>query len=153
MSIAGAPTLRWVMTAHVRLVREFGGGIGVRDPALIESALNRPLTGFAGERIYRTPFERSAILWIGLIRTHGFVDGNKRTATAAMARWLLAEGYRLRSGQDELVDAAVGIAERRLELPEVASWLEAHSEVRTPLTQSDWALDKSGLRRYDLGHS
>jgi death-on-curing protein len=115
------------MTAHVRLVKEFGGGLGVRDVGLIEAALNRPLAGYAGHLLYKTPFERAAVLWLGLIKNHGFVDGNKRTATAAMARWLLAEGYRLLSGQDELVEMAVSIANKQVEIAEAAAWLEAHS--------------------------
>ena len=114
------------MTAHVRLVRQFGGGIGVRDPGLIESALHQPLASFEGHQLYEDPFQRAAVLWIGLIRNRGFVDGNKRTATAAMARWLQAEGYRLRAAQDELVETAVGMANKRCELDEVAHWLEAH---------------------------
>ena len=116
------------MTAHVRLVKEFGGGIGVRDAGLIESALNRPLASYEGRLLYQTPFERAAVLWVGLIRNHGFVDANKRTAIAATARWLLAEGFRLRSGQDELVETAVATASNQLEVAGVAAWLEAHSE-------------------------
>lgn len=115
------------MTAHVRLIREYGGGLGVRDVGLIESALHRPLASFEGRHLYRTPFQRAAVLWLGLIRNHGFVDANKRTATAAMARWLLAEGYRLRPTQDELVDMAVAIASRLCELDTVATWLESHA--------------------------
>jgi death-on-curing protein len=118
------------MTAHVRLVREFGGGIGVRDVGLIESALARPLAIYGGEPMHKTPFERAAVLWLGLIRNHGFVDANKRTATAAMARWLVAEDFRLRSGQDELIEMAVGIANKRVGLPDITAWLEAHSEAR-----------------------
>jgi death-on-curing protein len=114
------------MTAHVRLIKEFGGAIGVLDVGLLESALNRPVTGVEGQAHYRTPFERAGVLWLGLIRNHGFVDGNKRTATAAMARWLIAEGYRLRSEQDDLVEMAVAIANDECELNEVSSWLEAH---------------------------
>jgi death-on-curing protein len=124
-------SLRWVMTAHVRLIRDFGGSIGVRDVGLIHSALHRPLASFEGEVVYKTPFQRAAILWIGLIRNHGFVDGNKRTATATMARWLLLEGFSLRSGQDELVEMAVAIANKKTELEEVAAWLKTHT---TPVT-------------------
>jgi death on curing protein len=120
-------SLRWLMTAHIRLVREFGGGIGVRDAGLIESALQRPLASYQGKLLYETPFERAAVLWLGLIRNHGFVDANKRTATAAMARWLLAEGYHLRSRQDELVEIAVGIANGQFEVADLTAWLEAHS--------------------------
>lgn len=117
------------MTAHVRLVRDFGGSIGIRDVGLIDSALHRPLTSSGGQPLYRTPFERAAIPWLALIRNHGFLDGNKRTATAAMARWLLFEGYRLRCGQDELIEMAVAIATKECELERVAEWLETHSEV------------------------
>ena len=117
------------MTAHVRLIREYGGSIGVRDAGLIDSALHRPLTSYENQPPYRTPFQRAGILWLTLIQNHGFVDGNKRTATAAMARWLLFEGYRLRSGQDELVEMAVAIANKQAGLNEVADWLERHSQV------------------------
>lgn len=116
------------MTVHVAIVKRYGGSVGVRDAGLIESALNRPLTTFGGERKYKTGFERAAALWVALVRNHGFLDGNKRTATAAMARWLLAEGFRLRSGQDELVEAAVAIANKGLDEAGAAAWLEGHSE-------------------------
>ena len=128
MTVPEPLSLRWLMTVHVRLIRDFGGGIGVRDPGPLESALNRPLTSFEGQPLYRTPFQRAGILWIGLIRNHGFVDGNNRTATAAMVRWLLSEGYQFRSGQDELVDMAVGIANKDQELGDVSKWLEAQVE-------------------------
>jgi death-on-curing protein len=124
-------SLRWVMTAHVRLVKEFAGGLGVRDVGLIETALNRPLASYVGRLLYKTAFERAAVLWLGLIRNHGFVQANKRTATAAMARWLRVEGYGLRSGQDELVEMAVSIANKQIEIAEIAAWLEAHSEPKT----------------------
>lgn len=119
-------SLRWVMTAHVRLLRGYGGQIGVRDVGVIDSDLHRPLTSFGGDLVYKTPFERAGILWIGLIRNHGFVDANKRTATASMARWLLLEGYRLNSGQDELVEMTIAIANKKVDVEEVAAWLEAH---------------------------
>ena len=127
MTVPEALSIRWIMTTHVRLVREFGGSLGVREVGLIDSARLRPLTSFGGQLVYKTPFTRAGILWLGLIRNHGFVDGNKRTATATMARWLVLEGYRLRSGQDELVEMAVAIAEKRVEVEQVADWLAQHA--------------------------
>ena len=125
-------SLRWILTAHVRLIREFGGSIGVRDVGLIDSALHRPLVTFEGQTLYKTPFQRAAVLWLGLIRNHGLVDGNKRTATAAMARWLRLEGMRLTSGQDELVEMAVAIANKKVEVDDLAPWLESHSAPAGP---------------------
>lgn len=119
-------SLRWLMTVHVILVKRYGGGIGVRDVGLIDSALHRPLTSYRGE--YKTSHARAAALWVALIRNHGFVDGNKRTATAAMTRWLLAEGYHLRAGQDELVEAVVEIANKQLDETDAAQWLEKHTK-------------------------
>ena len=126
MTVPEALSIRWIMTVHVRLVREFGGSLGVREVGLVDSARLRPLASFGGELVYKTPFTRAGVLWLGLIQNHGFVDGNKRTATATMARWLVVEGYRLRSGRDELVEMAVAIAEKRVEVEQVADWLTHH---------------------------
>lgn len=102
--------------------------MGVRDVGLIDSALHRPLATFEGQLLHETPLQRAGVLWLGLIRNHGFLDGNKRTATVAMARWLLLEGLRLNSGQDELVEMAVAIANKAVELDDVVGWLEARTE-------------------------
>jgi death-on-curing protein len=63
---------------HDRQISEHGGADGVRDRALVESALIRPIN-LAG---YGSPdaADLAAAYAYGLARTHGFVDGNKRTA-------------------------------------------------------------------------
>lgn len=115
------------MFMHTVMRDRYGGGIGVRDQGLIESALARPLAGFQGDALYRTPFLRAAVLWVGLIRNHGFVDANKRTSTMAMQLWLDREGFDLDVPGAELIDMAVSIANKKVELEEVAAWLEDHS--------------------------
>ena len=67
------------------------------------------------------------MLWVGLIKNHGFVDGNKRTATMAMQRWLDREGFALNVADEELVALAVAIANDNAAPHDVASWLEASS--------------------------
>ncbi|MDQ6771433.1 MAG: type II toxin-antitoxin system death-on-curing family toxin [Candidatus Dormibacteraeota bacterium] len=115
------------MTAHVRLIRAFGGATGVRDAGLLQSALDAPLAAFEDHLRHLTPFQRAGALWLSLIRNHGFVDGNKRTATAAMTRWLVAEGLRLRCEQEQLVEMAVAIANGLCDLDDLAHWLEDHA--------------------------
>jgi death on curing protein len=107
-------------------VTEFGGSVGVRDRGLLEAALARPLAGFGGTRLYTTPTQRAAALAHALVQNHGFVDGNKRTAMYAMGLWLEREGCRLETGQDELVDFALALAEHRLDVADAADWLEHH---------------------------
>ncbi len=118
------------MFLHVIQRNRHGGDIGLRDQGLIESALARPLASFEGHALYTTPFLRAGVLWHGLIKNHGFVDANKRTATLATEHWLDREGYWLRATDEEVIAVAVGIADGGRTVEEVAAWLEAHAEKR-----------------------
>lgn len=134
MTEAGRPlvTLYEIMFIHTVQRDRYGGGIGIRDQGLIESALARPLAAFGGKELYTTPYLRAAALWHGLIRNHGFVDANKRTATMAMQWWLFREGYELEATDADLVAAAKDIANKRLALEGAAAWIEQHSHAIPP---------------------
>ena len=114
------------------MVDRHGGGIGLRDQGLIESALNRPLSAFGGQLQYGTPFHRAAVLWLELVKNHGFVDANKRTATMAMQRWLDREGFFLEAPDEDLTSLVVAIADERASTEELAGWLESHSRPVEP---------------------
>jgi death-on-curing protein len=120
-------TLRQLLFLHTVAIVEFGGAEGIRDRGLLEAAIERPLAGLGGARFYTTPFSRAAALMEALIRHHGFVDGNKRTAVMATAFWLEREGYLLAASQHDVVEAAVGVAEHRWGLEGLAQWLKANS--------------------------
>jgi death on curing protein len=98
-------------------------GLGVRDHGAVESALHRPVAGFGGKLRYKTPEARAATLWWGLIKNHPFVDANERTATAVMHRWLDREGYWLRASHAEQIETAVDIAQDRLGVEQLTSWI------------------------------
>jgi death-on-curing protein len=83
-------TLDEVLAIHERLLEEFGGGSGVRDPGLLESALYRPKTGY-----YRDLVEMAAALMESLLMNHPFVDGNKRVAFFATDVFLRLNGWRI----------------------------------------------------------
>jgi death-on-curing protein len=120
-------TFEQLVYLHTVAIVEFGGREGVRDGGLLEAALARPLTGFGGESLYATPFARAAALFEGLIRNHGFVDGNKRVAVLAAAFWLEREGYTLTATQDDLVQVTLAVVKHRLSLDALAGWLETNS--------------------------
>ena len=67
------------LAVHRMLLAEHGGGRGVRDEALLESALTRPQQRFAYDE-ESTPYDLAATLSYGLAKNHPFVDGNKRIA-------------------------------------------------------------------------
>jgi death-on-curing protein len=120
-------TLEQLVYLHTVAIIEFGGREGMRDPGLLKAALARPLAGFGGKNLYTTPFARAAALFEGLIRNHGFVDGNKRVAVLAAAFWLEREGHTLTATQDNLVQVTLAVVEHRLSLDALASWLKANS--------------------------
>jgi death-on-curing protein len=91
-------TLDDVLYLHDEQLRLFGGGAGTRDEGLVLSALLRPQTGY-----YTDLIEEAAALWESLAMNHGFVDGNKRTAFAALLIFLGLNGSRLTAKADEVI--------------------------------------------------
>ena len=122
-------SLAELMFIHTVMIDRYGGHIGVRDNGLIESAVARPLASFEGRDLYPDPFLRSAVLWLGLIKNHGFVDANKRTSTMAMQRWLHREGFDLFVEYADLVEMAVRIANSGIGVEDLALWLKGHAQL------------------------
>lgn len=96
----------------------------IRDVKLLESAVNNPFQTFAGEDLYKTIFEKAAQLAFGLIKNHGFVDGNKRVAIHAMSVYLFINGYDTNFSQDEIVEIGMGLAESKLSAENLSKLLE-----------------------------
>jgi death-on-curing protein len=63
---------------HREALARFGGGDGLRDPGLLESALARPENIHAYEPDADI-FRLAASYCAGIVKNHPFVDGNKRT--------------------------------------------------------------------------
>src|SRR5260370_42240613 len=86
-------TVAEVLATHADQIERYGGSPGVRDQGLLEAALYRPQTGYYGDLI-----EEAAALWESLAQNQSFVDGNKRTAFAAMYTFLAINGLYLTAG-------------------------------------------------------
>jgi death-on-curing protein len=85
----------WLWTALVIAIHDeqlaiHGGSAGLRDAALLESALDRPRNKWAYEQA-ELP-ELAAAYGFGLARNHPFVDGNKRTSLLAIYTFLGING-------------------------------------------------------------
>ncbi len=111
------------LAIHERQLAEHGGGIGVRDEALLESALARPQQLFA----YGDPppdlAALAASLTYGLARNHPFVDGNKRTAHVCYYVFLILNDVRLDVGLEEMYVQMIALAEGSLDEAAFAAWL------------------------------
>ncbi len=76
------PTVEAVKAIHVEVLVTHGGGTGLREEALLESAVAAPQATMMGEPLFTAPVEIAAAYLFYLCRNHPFVDGNKRTALA-----------------------------------------------------------------------
>jgi prophage maintenance system killer protein len=103
---------------HVVASGEFGND-EMLDRGILEAALRRPLSSFAGELLYGTPFARAAAVTSSLMES-----GRARLALMAGAWWLEREGYRLEAPADGLYAiASLGTAD----LDRMAEWLEENA--------------------------
>lgn len=123
-------TWRWVLletvlAIHDRQIAEHGGLPGVRDLGLVRGALARPqnLIRYASPGVNELA---AAYAW-GLIRDHGFMDGNKRTAYVTSRLFLRMNGYDLVAPLVERVMVFTDAGARRLEEQDLADWFGRHT--------------------------
>jgi death-on-curing protein len=90
-----------VLAIHAEVLTAHGGGAGLRDRSLLESAVAAPQASFGGEALIRDTVEIAAAYLYYLCRNHPFVDGNKRTALATALVFLKANGRLKDLGQPE----------------------------------------------------
>lgn len=105
---------------------DLAGGL-VIDVGLLASAVGRPEQTVGGEDAYPDLFMKTAALFHSLCTNHGFVDGNKRTATVAAIHMLNWNGYNLVADQCDVIDLAVRTASHELYLQKIAEFFEEHA--------------------------
>ena len=125
-------TLGEVYLLHERLIQLTGGGSGLRDPGLLESAVARPQASSDGDELYPDLRTKAAVLMQALIKNHSIVDRNKRTAVTATAIFSELNHHRLSASNDEVLRFAVQTAGGQAELEGIATWLEEHSSPACP---------------------
>ena len=107
---------------HQAQIREHGGAPGVRDEALLESALARPRNKYAYSK--RRDWAALAAAYVfGLSKNHGYVDGNKRVAFIAAYVFLALNGYDLEATEPEVVDTMEGVAAGQVTEAALTRWL------------------------------
>ena len=72
-----------VKAIHKEVLAAHGGAHGIRDEALLESAVAAPQATMMGKPLISDPIEIAAAYLFYICGNHPFIDGNKRTALAA----------------------------------------------------------------------
>ena len=122
---------RWVnpqsvFYAHDELVDEYGGGHGIRDQGLILSAISRP----KHLAVYARPdiSELAATYAHGIVKNHGFMDGNKRTGFFTAEIFLRHNGYVSSIATASMFDALTGVANNTMTQEQLANLLRNYIE-------------------------
>lgn len=119
-------TKEQVLLLHQLIAEETGGSVGVRDEALLESALEGIYGGFGEEEFYPTKEEKGARLGYTLISNHAFVDGNKRIGMHIMLTFLAVNGLPVDCNNEDVVRIGLGVANGRIGYDELLQWVREH---------------------------
>lgn len=116
-----------VLLLHRFIAEETGGSIGVRDEALLESALEAAFAGFGGQEFYPTKEEKGARLGYTLISNHAFVDGNKRIGMYVMLTFLEVNGIHMECTNEEVASAGLRVADGTMTYEDLLKWVREHT--------------------------
>ena len=120
-------SLREVLILHERVAAISGGGVGVRDLGLLESAIAQPRQSFDGTDLYASIVEKAVALGFSLISNHPFIDGNKRVGHAALEVFLLLNGHQLDAHIDEQERVILAVAAGDMTREEFTRWVEKNA--------------------------
>jgi death-on-curing protein len=99
-----------VREIHTEAIAKFGGSDGVREIALLESAVAAPQASFGGKSPYKDLAEVAAAYLYYLCKNHPFIDGNKRVALGACIVFLRLNGIEPEADEPEWEELVLAIA-------------------------------------------
>lgn len=117
-----------VLLLHQIIIESTGGSLGIRDEALLESALETAFSGYEGSEFYPSKEEKGARLGYSLIKNHAFVDGNKRIGVYVMLTFLEVNGIRIDYTDDDLIRIGLSVADGSMSYEELLGWIIEHKK-------------------------
>lgn len=123
-----------ILLTHDLIIEMYGGLKGEKDIGAIESVINNVYNTFDGNEVYPTKEEKAAYLAVGLIKAHGFYDGNKRIGINTLLSFLNMNGIKIDATNEELEKLGKSIAGANLieqkefdkEKQRVKNWIISH---------------------------
>ncbi len=122
-------TVAEVMRLHERSINAFGGALGVRDMALLQSALAMPSAQFGGQYLHDDfPAMAGAYLY-HLCMNHPFLDGNKRTAALAARVFLMVNDVAFDPPEEQFTEVVLRLAAGSMSKSEVTEFVRRYAVV------------------------
>jgi death-on-curing protein len=105
------------------MVEQTGRSEEIRDLGLIESGLNRGYATFDGIDLYKEIEEKISAITYGLVKNHGFVDGNKRIGISVMVLLLKLNSVHIKYSQQELIELGLKVADGTFSEDDLKMWI------------------------------
>jgi death-on-curing protein len=112
-----------VREIHAEAIKTFGGLNGIRDEALLASAVFAPQSSFGGKSPYTDLIDVAAAYLFYLCRNHLFVDGNKRTAMGAAIVFLRLNGMETAPDSEKWERLLLDVAASKLDRDQTTQYL------------------------------
>jgi len=116
-----------VIEIHRDQIDHYGGRAGIRDMALLQSAVTMPQASFSGEYLHTDIFEMAAAYLFHIVQNHPFVDGNKRVGAVAALVFLVLNGVKERVPNRALVETVLAVAQGKIGKSAAAEFFRRHS--------------------------
>ena len=115
-----------VSLLHQLMAEATGGDVGIRDEALLESAIENIYATFDGVELYPSKEEKAARLGFSLISNHAFVDGNKRIGIYVMLSFLELNGIKIWASNEDVVNLGLSVADGSANYDDILKWIQTH---------------------------
>ena len=115
-----------VLLLHQIMAEATGGDAGVRDEALLESAIENVYLRFDGIELYPSKEEKATRLCYSLISNHAFVDGNKRIGMYIMLSFLELNGIKINATNDDVATLGLSVADGSADYDTILNWINEH---------------------------
>jgi death-on-curing protein len=124
------PTFDQICDVNRRMIEQSGGihipPNNLRNRNSLEYILDAIKYEIFGDQLFLTLEEKAAALAYGIIRSHVFVDGNKRTALHIAWEFLASNGVEVDLHDESIINLVVRVAEGNSDREELTRWFETH---------------------------
>ena len=112
-----------VIELHTEAISRFGGSAGLRDSALLESAVAAAQASLGGASPFKDTVEVAAAYLYYVCGNHPFVDGNKRAALGSCLVFLQLNGFTPAPDSEDWENLTLAVAAGALAREEVTAKL------------------------------
>jgi len=117
-------TVELVIEVHERIIATTGGLKGIKDIALLDSAINSIYQTFDSKELYPTLIEKAAKLCFAINKNHPFIDGNKRVSMHMLAVFLRFHDIDYSPTNAEVIRVGLSLADGSMSYEDLVGWLK-----------------------------